>query len=125
MFEDRLLLKRLKRGDREAFRLIYEKYGGDLFTLAAHLLHDPATTEDVLQDVFVSLVRSVHRLNLRGSLKAYLMTAVVNRARDHYRRQAGRQFSSIDEVGPLVSRDKEPVQMVISDEQMQRSVQRW
>ena len=47
MLEDRRLLWRLKRGDRDALRRIYEKHEGDLLTLAANLLRDPATAEDV------------------------------------------------------------------------------
>jgi len=43
MLEDRRLLRRLRYGDKDALRLIYEQYEGDLLTLAAHLLHDPAS----------------------------------------------------------------------------------
>ncbi len=79
MLEDRRLLWRLKHGDKDALRRIYEKYEGDLVTLAAHLLHDPATAEDVVQDVFISLVCAAPTLYLRRTLQAYLATAVANR----------------------------------------------
>jgi RNA polymerase sigma-70 factor (ECF subfamily) len=120
MLEDRKLVARLKRGDKDALRLIYEKYESDLFTLAANLLADSARAEDVLQDVFVSFVQSVHRLNLRSSLKAYLATAVANRARDHYRAASRRRFSSMDAADHLVASDKGPVRTVIRAEQMQQ-----
>jgi RNA polymerase sigma factor (sigma-70 family) len=120
MFEDRLLLHRLKRGDKEALRLIYEKYEGDLFTLAATLLNDRATAEDVLQEVFISFAQSVHRLNLRGSLKAYLATAVANRVRDQYRIKARRQFSSVDEAGHLAAADLGPAQRAVLNEQVHK-----
>ncbi len=118
--DDRRLLERLKRGDRDALRAIYEKYEETLIALAANLLDDPSLAEDVLQDVLISLVRSVHRLNLRRSLKAYLATAVANRTRDYYRRKPRQQVVSIDEARHLAAGDKGPVQMVISSEQMQR-----
>ncbi len=59
MLEDRLLLWKFKRGSRDAFRLIYEKYADDLLTLAANLLGDKVGAEDVVQDVFISFVQSV------------------------------------------------------------------
>jgi len=101
-------------------RVIYEKYERGLFTLAAHLLADPASAEDVLQDVIVSFVQSVHRLSLRGSLKAYLATAVANRARDHYRRTSRRRFTSIDGAEQVAASDQGPVRTAIRAEQMQR-----
>ena len=120
MTEDKLLLRRLKRGDRDALAAIYEKYESTLLTLAAGLLRDSVAAEDVLQDVLVSLVRSVHRLNVRGSLKAYLATAVANRTRDYYRRKPKQSFSSIDTAPDLAAADKGPVQMVICSEQVRK-----
>jgi RNA polymerase sigma-70 factor (ECF subfamily) len=121
MLEDRMLVGRLKRGDKDALRVIYEKYERDLFTLAANLVADPASAEDILQDVIVSFVQSVHRLSLRGSLRAYLAAAVANRARDHYRRGSRRRFSSIDAAEHLAASDQGPVRTVIRAEQMQRA----
>ncbi len=120
MLEDRRLLRRLKRGDRDALRLIYERHQGDLLTLAANLLRDPATAQDVVQDVFLGLVRSAPQLRLRRTLRAYLATAVANRARDHYRRQAREQFVPLDDAGHVPAGSDEPVQMVIRSDEMQR-----
>ena len=120
MFDDRKLLWRLKCGDKDALRAIYEAYQGDLLTLAGNLLHDAAMAEDVVQDVFIGLVRSVPRLELRRTLRAYLATAVANRARDHYRRKPRARLASLDDAGEVPAGCDGPVQMVIDDEQMRR-----
>jgi len=120
MLEDRRLLWRLKRGDKDALRLIYETYQGDLVTLAANLLHDPATAEDVVQDVFIGLVRSVPRLELRRTLRAYLATAVANRVKDHYRRKPRTPVASLEDTGDIQAGQDGPVQRVIDGEQVQR-----
>lgn len=120
MLEDRRLLWRLKRGDKDALRLIYEQYEGDLLTLAANLLHDPATAEDVVQDVFIGLVRSVPRLELRRTLRAYLATAVANRVKDHYRRKSRASPASLEDAGEVPAGGEGPVQMAIDDEQMRK-----
>lgn len=121
MTDDKLLLRRLKQGDKDALRAIYAKYEGTLLALAANLLDDPSMAEDVLQDVLVTLVRSVHRLTIRRSLKGYLATAVANRTRDYYRRKPRQQFVSIDEARHLPARDDGPVRMVIRSEQTQKA----
>lgn len=120
MLEDRRLLWRLKRGDREALRLIYEQHESDLLTLAANLLRDPAAAQDVVQDVFLGLVRSAPGLQLRRTLRAYLATAVANRVRDRYRRQTRERLVSIDEAGHVAADADGPVQMVIRSDEMRR-----
>jgi len=58
MIEDKILLWKMKHGSSDALCRIYEKYKGDLFSLANSLLHDLNTAEDVVHDVFVSFVKS-------------------------------------------------------------------
>jgi len=111
MLEDRRLLWRLRRGDKDALRRIYKKYEGDLVTLAAHLLHDPNTAEDVVQEVFISLVHTAPVLRLRRTLRAYLATAVANRARDHYRRRSRARLAPLDEAAQVAAAGDGPVQI--------------
>jgi RNA polymerase sigma-70 factor (ECF subfamily) len=91
MIEDELLKWRLRRGSRAALARIYEKYVHLLLSVAMGLLNDPHEAEDVVQDVFVSFAKGAAGFRLRGSLKAYLATSVVNRVRDRARRAQSRQ----------------------------------
>ena len=120
MLEDRLLLWRFQSGSRDAFRLIYKKYAGDLLTLAANLLNDKADAEDVVQDVFISFVQSVKKFRLTGSLKGYLTTCVANRSRDYIRRKKHRQSTAVNEPEQTTSDERNPVQLVICSEELQK-----
>ena len=82
MLEDRLLIRRLRRGDQAALRLIYEKYKDNMLTVANNLLLDFAGAEDCLHDVFVDFARRAVEFRLRSNLKGYLAACVANRARD-------------------------------------------
>jgi RNA polymerase sigma-70 factor, ECF subfamily len=110
MLEDRLLLWKLQRGDREALRRVYEKYRHDLLGLAVTLARDKTAAEDAVHDAFVSFVRFAPRLRLRTSLRSYLLSAVANRVRSlnrvHARRTsspdvAGEPFESSPDVAAL------------------------
>lgn len=81
MLEDRLLLWKLRRGDRDALRRVYEKYRHDLLGLAVTLARDKAAAEDAVHDAFVSFARFAPRLRLRTSLRSYLLSTVANRVR--------------------------------------------
>ena len=119
MIEDRLLIWRCKQGSRAAFKRIYEKYEGDLRTLAANLLDDKTAAEDVVHDVFISLLRVVDKFELRSSLVGYLKTSVANRARD-YRRKKRPQTVAANDAEQVASDDNGPVHLVIKSELSQQ-----
>ncbi len=82
MIEDEVLKWKFKAGSQEALRRIYEKYLNCLLTFAMSLLNDAGAAEDVVHDVFVSFAESAETFKLRGNLRSYLTTCVLNRARD-------------------------------------------
>jgi hypothetical protein len=56
MLEDKLLILRFNRGDRSVLHRVYDKCKDDLVTLAAALLMDRASAEDVVHDVFLAFL---------------------------------------------------------------------
>lgn len=85
MLENKQLIYKLRHGDKNALRRIYEKYKDAMYAVAYSLLNEPAAAEDVLHDVFVNFARIAPRFRLYGSLKNYLITCVLNRSRDMFR----------------------------------------
>jgi RNA polymerase sigma factor (sigma-70 family) len=120
MLEDRVLLWRFQAGSREAFCRIYEKYVNDLLTLAANLLDDPGSAQDVVQDVFIKFVESAKKFRLTGSLKGYLATCVANRSRDYIRQNKRRQRFTPNDAVQTTAEEKDPVQLVIRSEELQK-----
>jgi RNA polymerase sigma-70 factor, ECF subfamily len=116
MIEDEWLKLRFKAGSIDALQRIYEKYRDRLLTLAMALLNDPHAAEDVLHDVFLTFAQSRDRFAVRGRLRSYLATCVVNRARDKIRarRHGGR---CLDEEMPIECDAAPPDGRILSDEQ--------
>ena len=115
MLEDKLLIWKLKRGNRDALRLLYEKYNDSLRTIAGSMLHDTHTAEDVLHDVFVAFAENAKQLHIRTNLKNYLTTCVVNRVRDEFRCRQSRTIE-LDKTGPISSDSNCPESRVEADE---------
>jgi RNA polymerase sigma-70 factor (ECF subfamily) len=95
MMEDKILIWRLKRGRGEALKSIYEKYKRDMLALACTLLTDRSIAEDVVHDVFVSFAGAAKELDLRSSLKSYLLTSIANRVRSIRAKKAN--FKTIED----------------------------
>jgi RNA polymerase sigma-70 factor (ECF subfamily) len=121
--EDKLLIIKLNRGSKDALCRIYEKYRDDLVRIAAGLLNDVSTAQDVVQDVFLMLVRSAGNLKIRKSLKGYLTTCVANKIRNLNRAKRTQEPVSLDAVKPATSNSKAPDQYVICDEEFQHLYQ--
>ena len=65
----------------EAVLRFYDKYADDAFRLAYSYLGSRPDAEDVVQDVFLKLIRSDITI-AKGKEKSYLFTMVANRCRD-------------------------------------------
>ena len=118
MLEDKLLILRCKCGSKAAFQCIYEKYEGDLRTLAANLIFDKTAAEDIVHDVFVSLFQIMRDFELRSSLPGYLKTCVANGARN-YRKKKQPRILAESEAEQLVS-NEDPIQLVEQSEELQK-----
>ena len=108
MLEDKLYIWKFNRGDRDVLRYIYEKYKDDLVTLAAALLNDVSSAEDVVHDVFVSFIKSAEKFRLTGSIKGYLATCVANNARNKKKARHRHKSIRLDEAGPVASGTNNP-----------------
>ena len=85
--EDHALFILLKKGDRDAFSAIYEKYHRYLYSLALKYLKSEQIAEDAVQHVFVKLWESTSKIHIEINLKNYLYTMtknhILNMIRDH------------------------------------------
>lgn len=120
VLEDRLLVWRLRRGNAEALRRIYEKHRDDLLRLAVSLSNDPAAAEDIVHDVFASFIRQARQFRLTGSLRAYLAACVANRARNVNRAMRTRRAASLDEAADAMCDAVRPEQWLVCSEELQQ-----
>jgi len=118
MFEDRLLVWKLKYGNTDALRRIYEKYKDDLLALAITLTRDKASAEDVVHDVFVSFAELAGDLKLKTNLKGYLLTSIANRVRNLKVRE--QRFTTLNTADINESVSDTPEKPAISAEESRR-----
>jgi len=118
MLEDKLLIWKFNRGNRDVLRGIYEKYKDDLVTLAAALLNDVSSAEDVVHDVFVSFIESSRKFRLTGTLKGYLATCVANNARNKNKANQRRRNIALDEENQVEANSSNPEFRVIFGEEL-------
>jgi RNA polymerase sigma-70 factor (ECF subfamily) len=84
---DDLVIQRAKRGDGEAFEKVYSAFSDAVFTLARRLCASTEEAEDVLQETFLEVSRSLGRYRGRGALGAWVRRITVSKAIDARRRR--------------------------------------
>jgi len=88
---DEDLMPLVARKDPTAFEVFYDRHGGAAYSLAHRIVGDPVAAEDVTQEAFLSIWRSNARYDPgRGSVRAWALGIVRNRAIDALRRTGGR-----------------------------------
>lgn len=86
--DDRELTARLASGEAAAWGELYDRFGERLYRAATRLCGRSSDAEDVVQELFVALVRARERLRQVDQLTAYLFTGLRRQVIDHARRRA-------------------------------------
>jgi RNA polymerase sigma-70 factor (ECF subfamily) len=95
--DDAALLALVQRGDEYAMASLFDRYSKIVYSVALRVLRDPASAEDVLQEVFMQIWRNPGGfVATRGSLGGWLAVVSRNRAIDALRRK--RPTESIDDI---------------------------
>jgi RNA polymerase sigma-70 factor (ECF subfamily) len=102
---DAALVDRLRAGDESAFAWLVDRYSAPLMRLARAFVPSSAVAEDVVQETWLAVITGIARFEARSSLKTWLFTILVNRAKSRASRE-GRTipFSALEHAGG----DREP-----------------
>ena len=88
--DDNELVRMTLKGDKEAYRVLVEKYQGRLFTTALDIVKTREDAEDVVQETFVKAFLSLGQFKGQSSFYTWLYRICFNMAID-IRRKAGRR----------------------------------
>jgi RNA polymerase sigma-70 factor (ECF subfamily) len=84
---DDVLLRRAAKGDDPSFTLLYRRHQAALYRFALRMTGNPWAAEEVVQDVFMTLMREPKKYDVgRGPVGAYLFGIARNRVMKHLER---------------------------------------
>ncbi len=85
--KDDVLLRRAAKGDEEAFTLLYRRHQAALYRFALRMTGNAWAAEEIVQDVFMTLMRDPKKYDARrGTLGAFLYGVARNRVMKHLER---------------------------------------
>ena len=112
------LLEQIGNRDRDALGTLYERYGRRVFALAVRILNDPVSSEEVTQDVFMSVWRrGATYTSKKGKFTTWIFSIAHNRTIDELRkrrRDRSRTNDDIDDHLNIESGDVSPADAAVA-----------
>jgi len=118
---DAYLIEAVARGDPQAWCEVIERYQGRLLSFARRRLAQPSEAEDLVQETFLGLLRSIPNYDRSRSLETYLFAILRNKLNDQFRKlQRGQRQSldacELDEAGQAAVSEETPSRRVARQE---------
>lgn len=92
-----ILIARAKSGDVEALEALYRAFETPVYNLARRILRSPEEAEDVLQETFLEVVRSIATFRGEGHLWGWIRRIASSKALMRIRRHQVRAEEVFDE----------------------------
>jgi RNA polymerase sigma-70 factor, ECF subfamily len=103
---DRELVERARQGDREAFRLLFQKHHRRAYALAYGVVHNADDALDVVQEAFLKAHRHLQNFEGAAGFFTWLYRIVMNVAIDHLRKQG--RVSTVDYDDAMAHMEEAP-----------------
>ena len=81
------LIEACQRGDREAFRELFEAHKDRVWTVALRFTGDESAARDVTQQVFLKVFTSIAGFRHESNFKTWLYRLVANECMDEFRKR--------------------------------------
>lgn len=94
--EDSELIESLRKGDVDAFDMVYRKYAQKLYAFSLKYLKSVEEAEGLVQSVFLKVWENQQNLKKEASFKSYLFTIAYNEICNLFRRRKYQQQYAAD-----------------------------
>jgi len=93
------LIQGLRNAEESAFKFLVETYQDRIFNTAIGIVQNAADAEDVAQEVFIQVFRSIHHFKAESKLSTWLYRIATTRALDHLRsRKSKKRFGFVQRL---------------------------
>lgn len=102
--DDSQLIIACKKQDRDAQRVLYERYASTMMSVCLRYCKEEELAKDLLHDGFLRVFTQVGSYSGRGSFEGWMRRIFVNLALENYRKEK-QKYRFIDEYGYEASTD--------------------
>lgn len=101
LMEETELIEKAKSGDKKALSEIVKRYEQTIYNFSFKICRDKNKAEQIMQETFYSMVKSLHQFDHNSKLSTWLYRIVSNHCLMMARKLKSRPFVSIDDDDSL------------------------
>ena len=120
VFADESLMRQVQQGVLAQMGLLFERYHGALYSFFVHTTRDRLASQDLVQDVFLRLIRYRQSYQPERPFKPWLYQMARNVLYDHHKRKPP---PSDDAMPPLAAPASDPLEQAEQQAQLQRALE--
>jgi RNA polymerase sigma-70 factor (ECF subfamily) len=96
--DEQVLVDRISRGDSTAFQEFVDRYKKKIYYIAYDITGDHNDAEDVSQEVFIKVFRSLKTFRRNAKISSWLYQISVNASIDLLRKKSSKPEKSMDDI---------------------------
>lgn len=100
--EDEDIVRKIRCGDRHAFQQCIERYRRHIFHIAYSVVHQRTDAEDIAQEVFIQIYRSLSQYDGKG-FKTWISRIALHKAIDYRRKLLRSKEEAVEHITDAVS----------------------
>jgi RNA polymerase sigma-70 factor (family 1) len=108
------LVQRLKENDKPAFELIFNKFSKKLYYFTLSYVHSKAESEEIIQNVFISLWENRDMLSEAFPIQNYLYKVTVNHIYNYFKHQLVRRRHAENMILEGTDEDHDVMQEILT-----------
>ena len=123
---DELLMRSVQGGQLDALGELFERHHRPVFHFLSRTTGDPAAAEDLVQEVFVRILKYRHTYDAGSRFDTWLFRIARNARADHFRKRSALAPVDVDEALDVATPDPGPAQQLerqVDARQLERALQ--
>ena len=110
--KDDVLIRRVQRGDCDAYNPLVERYKLPLYKVMYRMMHNRDDAEDMVEEAFIKAYKAIKRFELGRSFFSWLCRIAVNNAINYMKKERRSNAESIEDIKHrLAAHSGNPVEM--------------
>ncbi len=110
---------KVKAGQLDKLGLLFERYNRPLYGFFYRLTYDQAVSEDLVQNVFMRIIKYRHTYKGDGKFSTWMYHMARNLFADHYRKEKKRGFKEdLSTTDKYISNDDHAEKVKIANEEL-------
>ncbi len=99
------IIEGCKKMQRKSQKALYDMYAPVLYAMALRYAADASEAEDMLQEAFINIFKSIDQYQGSGSFEGWMKRILINAAIGYIRKHKKQQFDNFDDVQEIRMKD--------------------